>query len=78
MPAEPICAMVDYREYGEFVRQDIIPLWNIEQISFDSRDFMMPCIDGIYYEHEFSIKDAESGDGYLVVSNSDILEIRHE
>lgn len=39
---------------------------------------MMPCIDGIYYEHEFNIKDAESGDGYLVVSNADILEIRHE
>lgn len=75
---EPICAKVDYREYGEFVRQDIIPLWNIEQISFDSRDFMLPCIDGIYYEHEFSIRDAESGDGYLVVSNADILEIRHE
>jgi len=73
-----IHAEVDYGEYGEFVRHDIIPLWNINQISFDSTDFMLPCIDGIYYEHEFSIRDADPGDGYLVVSNIDILEIRHE
>lgn len=75
---EPIRAEVDYGEYGGFIQHDIIPLWNIEQISFDSTDFMLPCIDGIYYEHEFSIRDADPGDGYLVVSNVDILEIRHE
>lgn len=77
-PVEPACIEVNYGEYGEFIRQDIMPLWNIEQISFDSTDFMLPCIDGIYYEHEFSVRDADPEDGYLVISNVDILEIRHE
>lgn len=77
-PMESVRIEVDYGEYEEFVRQDIMPLWNIEQISFDSTDFMLPCIDGIYYEHEFSTRDAAPEDGYLVVSNVDILEIRHE
>lgn len=78
MLAELACIKVNYGEYGEFIRQDIIPLWNVEQISFDSTDFMLPCIDGIYYEHEFDIRDADPKDGYLVVANIDILEIRHE
>lgn len=39
---------------------------------------MMPCTDGIYYEHEFSLKDKVLDDGYLVCPNEDILEIRHE
>lgn len=75
---EPIQAEVDYGEYGEFIQHGIMPLWNIEQISFDSTDFMLPCIDGIYYEHEFKVRDAYPDDGYLVVSNVNILEIRHE
>lgn len=75
---EPIQAEVDYGEYGEFIQYGIMPLWNIEQISFDSTDFMLPCIDGIYYEHEFRVGGADSDDGYLVVSNVNILEIRHE
>ncbi len=65
-------------EFADAVRYDIIPLWNMEWISFDSADFMLPCISGIYYEHEFSLKDAEEKDGYLIQTNEEILEIRRE
>ena len=54
------------------------PLWNIEWIDFDSADFMVPCIDGIYYEHEFLLNDRAEEDGYMIQANEDILEIRHE
>ncbi len=71
-------AEVDYGVFQPMVCFGQIPLWNIEQICFDSVSFMLPCIDGIYYEHEFLIPDLGSEDGYLIKINKDILEIRHE
>lgn len=69
---------IDYGMYQAVVKEDVMPLWNIERITFDSMNFMMPCLDGIYYEHEFSIQEREPSDGYLIEMNEDILEIRHE
>ena len=69
---------IDFEEYKEDVRCGLIPLWNLEWVTFDSADFMLPCINGIYYEHEFSLEDKDEKDGYLIQSNEDILEIRHE
>ena len=50
----------------------------MEWVNFDSADFMVPSINGIYYEHEFTLEDKEEGDGYLIESSQYILEIRHE
>lgn len=69
---------IQYGEYERFVKTDILPLWNVEWLSFDSADFMLPGLDGICYEHEFSLEDQEEQDGYLISSNEEILEIRHE
>lgn len=69
---------IQYGEYGRYVRRGMMPLWNMEYLPFSSTEFMMPCTDGIYYEHEFSLKDKVLDDGYLVCPNEDILEIRHE
>lgn len=70
--------MINYGSFQSMICYNRIPLWNIEQIHFDSVNFMLPCIDGIYYEHEFNIPDAKEKDGYLIETNEDILEIRHE
>lgn len=69
---------IDFGIFGEFIRHDVIPLWNLEWSRFDSVDFMVPCINGTYYEHEYTLEDREKKDGYLVLVNEDILEIRHE
>nr|WP_289707418.1 hypothetical protein [Enterocloster clostridioformis] len=69
---------IEFEEYKEEIRYGRIPLWNLEWVTFDSADFMLPCINGIYYEHEFSLEDKDEKDGYLIQSNEDILEIRHE
>ncbi len=69
---------IRYGEYERFVKTDILPLWNVEWLTFDSADFMLPGMDGICYEHEFSLEDQEEQDGYLISSNEEILEIRHE
>lgn len=70
--------VVDYGTYKELIQEDILPLWNIQQITFDSMNFMVPCIDGAYYEHELLIEEKNWADGYLVQMNQDISEIRHE
>lgn len=71
-------AEIDFGTFKEYVRHDVIPLWNLEWRRFDSEDFMVPCINGIYYEHEYLPEDKAEKDGYLVRANEDILEIRHE
>ena len=71
-------AEIDFGEFKEEIRYGLIPLWNMEWVTFDSADFMIPCINGIYYEHEFSLVDKDEKDGYLIKANEDILEIRRE
>lgn len=65
------------------VRHDMLPLWNVQKILFESVSFMTPCSDGIHFEHEFILKEKTSQDnvqrdGYLIRKNDDITEIRHE
>ncbi len=67
-----------FGKYSDFVYYGWIPLWNIEEISLESTNFMMPCIDGIYYEHVFVMDQRKEIDGYLIQGNEDIVEIRHE
>lgn len=79
LPEFPELEEVNLRleQYEGIVRKGVIPLWNIDPIVFDSKNFMIPCIDGIYYEHEFKIEEGNRGDGYLIRMQEDILEIRH-
>lgn len=79
-PETEVLEQVDvcWGEFELYICHSMVPLWNIEWIDFDSTDFMMPCIDGIYYEHEFLLPDTGKEDGYLIQPNDDILEIRHE
>lgn len=56
----------------------MIPLWNIERLSFDSEKFKEATIDGSYYAHDINIKDWVETDGYMIEKNEEILEIRHE
>lgn len=69
---------IDFDDFEEAVRRNIVPLWNIEPVTYESKGFMVPCIDGIYYEHEFALADENSGDGYLIQAREEIMEIRHE
>jgi len=65
-------------DYQQYARYDMIPLWNVEWITFHNETFMVPCVDNIYYEHTFRPDHQSLVDGYLVQNNQDILEIRHE
>ena len=69
---------VHFGEFEPFVRRDFLPVWNMEHIKFNCTQFMVPCVDDIYFEHEFMLGGSDDRDGYLIHFNEDILEIRHE
>lgn len=67
--------------FGEFdtkVRRDLIPLWNIESMSFSSKEFRMPCMNDIYYEHEIILEDDSQEYSYLIQFQEDIAGVRFE
>ncbi len=69
---------IHFGEFEPFVRREFIPVWNIEHMTFNCTQFMVPCIDDVYFEHEFMVGGGDERDGYLIHFNEDILEIRHE
>ncbi len=69
---------LSFGEWEGLINQDYILLWNLEQFTFQCMKFMVPCLDGKYYEHELNLEDYDSDSGYMVEGNEDILSIRHE
>lgn len=69
---------IDFGEWENLIDRDCIALWNLEYFTFRSMKFMVPCMDGKYYEHELNLKEYEPDCGYMVKGNEDILSIRHE
>lgn len=61
------------------VKTEMIPLWNIQRTEVSSREYRMPCIDEVFYEHIFDLPDERTADdGYLMETKEDILSLRYE
>lgn len=70
---------LQWGKWEAFVKAEMLPLWNIEKEAVNSREFRVPCIDDIYYEHIFYLPDEKmEEDGYLAQAEGDILSIRYE
>lgn len=69
---------ISYGDWQDKVYSDYIALWNIEKFYFNCMKFMIPCLDGKYYEHELKLEDYDTDNGYMVEGNEDILNIRYE
>lgn len=69
---------ISYGEWKDRIHTDYIPLWNIEKFYFHCMKFMVPCLDGKYYEHELNLEDYDPDSGYMVEGNEDILSVRYE
>lgn len=54
---------VDFGEYTDFVKYDMVPLWNIRENIVKTNGFASPCIDKINFEHSISINP---DNGYLI------------
>lgn len=70
---------IQWGKWEEYVMQGMVPLWNIRRMTVRSREFRIPCIDDVFYEHIFYLPDRNAEEaGYLVETNTDILSIRYE
>ena len=83
IPVEGICMEPDtdisFGEWDRYIRQGMIPLWNIEKREVHSVEYRVPCVDETFYEHIFYLPGAEGDeDGYLAETEEDILSIRYE
>lgn len=65
--------------WNMYVRRGMMLLWNIRQSAVHSREYRVPCIDEVFYEHVFYLpQEEETEDRYLVDAVEDILSIRYE
>lgn len=60
------------------IKEDLIPIWNVEEIKLNSSEFMKPFIDEKYYEHNIELKDYGLENGYLLGINDDIFSLKLE
>lgn len=68
-----------WEKWQEYVKTDMIPLWNIQRMEVHSQEFQLPCIDDVFYEHIFYLPEGQAEeDGYLVKMNEEILSVRYE
>lgn len=66
-------------KWAGYINRGMILLWNIRQFAVHSREYRVPCIDEVFYEHVFYLpQEQESEDGYLVEAGEAILSVRNE
>ena len=71
--------VIQDERWGKTVRRGMMLLWNIRQTDVHSREYRVPCLDEVFYEHVFYLpQEEETEDGYLVDAPGDILSIRYE
>lgn len=70
--------IVDYGSYANVVREDIIPLWNVEKIQYNCDQFPVPCLDSVNFEHEFPTKTFGAENGFLLEKNAEISGFRYD
>jgi len=57
--------------------RDRIPVWNVQKILYDSKQFTVPVINSAHHEHIFPADVFGEEHGYLLEGNEDILSLRH-
>jgi len=66
--------IIDFGEYSPFIRDNYIPLWNVERYVFDGAG-SVSCLPDNYFEHELQKKRGCEKDGYMVGVRKEIEEI---
>ena len=56
----------DFEEYGEQILPDMIPLWNLSDLTEKTSTYPIPCIDQIHYEHRIFAQRLRMDCEYLI------------
>ncbi len=68
-----------YGQWKEMVKEDMLPLWNVEEIQVESQEFRRPCMDEVIYEHIYALGRKEKEEsGILVETEEELLSVRYE
>lgn len=70
--------VISYGDWEERINSEYMAVWNIEKFLFHCTKFMVPSLDGKYYEHELFLENYNKDSGYMVGCNEDIMNIRYE
>ena len=66
---------IRFGEYGEMIREDVIPVWNIRRLETESIGFPTPCGDHRNYEHTISLQKYGTNHAYLVEDDRNIQNV---
>lgn len=66
---------IQFGEYSRIVRQELIPVWNIQKLTLDGIGFPTPCGDHKNYEHNISIHEYGSEHAYLAEDSQKIQSV---
>lgn len=70
---------ISYGVWEGAVREDMVPLWNVEEIQVESKEFRHPCMDEVIYEHIYALGTGRQEDvGILVETEEEFLSVRYE
>lgn len=69
---------LEFGELSDVLHYNFLPLWNVEKLSVDSADFMVPCVDSVGWEHKVSVVELGVQNEYLIYVTDAIRSFRRE
>jgi len=68
-----------YGKYDKYMKQELVPVWNISRLRIESEDFPLAALDKVNYEYVFDLEQEGAEHGYLADWDSaDISAVRKE
>ena len=65
---------VDFGSYEEYVKRDVIPLWNLPVVEKNTSIYPVPCADHTHFEHIIFAHRLKAGCRYLVKNDTPSLQ----
>lgn len=62
--------ILDFGQYASYVKEEMIPLWNVQEIKVKTRGFAYPIDDTKLYEHKMSLREQGTQHSYLIIDNT--------
>lgn len=72
--AKILSIKVDFGSYEEFVKHNIIPLWNLPVVQKNTSVYPVPCADHTHFEHIIFAHRLKAGCRYLVKNDTPSLQ----
>ena len=70
---------VDFEEYGGQIQYDMVPLWNLLELTEKTSTYPIPCVDQIHYEHRIFARRLRSDCEYLIRNrDTEVTGIRRQ